>query len=83
MRKLAHILVDQLNGHWSASLSGIPKTGYGGQTPAQALRRLIDATGIGLDGTEIIAMEEATRDGHLEFLVPYFDCWRIPEPSAN
>ena len=79
MRAFVHILADELHGHWSASFSGLPHIGYGGAWPADAIRRLVDAIGSAdLDTENIIAIDAATRDGHLEFLVPYRSRWRHP-----
>jgi hypothetical protein len=79
VRAFIHILVDELHGHWSASFSGLPHVGYGGAWPADAVRRLIDAIGSpDLDTENIITIDAAIRDGHLEFLVPYRCRWRHP-----
>ena len=79
MRAFVHIIVEELHGHWSASFSGLPHVGYGGAWPAEAVRRLVDAIGSAdLDSDSIIAVEDATRDGHLEFLIPYRTRWRHP-----
>ncbi len=79
MRAFVHILADELHGHWSASFSGLPHVGYGGAWPAEAVRHLVDAIGSAdLDTDNIIAIDTATRDGHLEFLVPYRSRWRHP-----
>ena len=72
MRAFAHIIVDQHDGHWTV------------WWPAEAVRRLLDALGsTQFDPEEIVAFDEATADGHLEFRVPYRNRWRIPAPSQN
>ena len=84
MRAFAHIIVEQHLGHWSAWFSGTTQVAYGGQWPADAIRRLLDAIGGNqFDAEQIVAIDEATKDGHLEFRVPYRDRWRIPVPSLN
>ena len=83
MRAFAHVLVYNVDGHWSASFSGTAEISFGGADPADAIRRLIGATSADLDVEQIVAVEDATRDGHLEFLIPYNHRWRIPVPSPN
>ena len=79
MRVFAHILVDELHGHWHASFSQQPEVAFGGVWPGQAVRRLVQALGESdLDLDNIVAIMEATRDGHLEFLVPHRTRWRHP-----
>ena len=49
-----------------------------------AVRRLLYALGGNqFDVDQISAIEEATRDGHLEFRVPHRTRWRISLPSSN
>jgi hypothetical protein len=85
MRRLfAHIIVEQLHGHWSAWFSGSPETGAGGAYPAEAIRRLL--AGIGgseFDEAGIVSIDEAAREGHLEFRIPYRIRMRLPEVSDN
>lgn len=84
MRVFSHIIVEQRDGHWSAWFSGQPQIACGGQWPAHAIQRLIDGFGgVKLDGEEIVAVEDATRDGHLEFLVPSRSRWKMPVVSMN
>lgn len=84
MRALAHIIVEQQDGHWSAWFSGTPQVACGGQWPADAIQRLLDGFGgMEFDGEELTAIEDATRDGHLEFLIPHLNRWRIPVASVN
>ena len=73
----------QHHGHWSASFSGTPERSFGGTDPADAIRRLIGATSALLECEEIIALEDVTTDGRLEFLIPLCHRWRIPEVSMN
>ena len=84
MQVYAHIIVEQHLSHWSAWFSGTPQVAYGGQWPADAIRRLLDALGGNqFDVEQISEIEEATRDSHLEFRVPHRTRWRIPVPSRN
>lgn len=83
MRKYARVIVEQLHGHWSAWFADVPHASFGGEHPANALRRLIDASGEEFDEFEILADDECTRDGHLEFLLQYRNREVIPEPSRN
>ena len=44
------IHAEQLHGDWPAWVSGHPETGFGGETPAQAVSRLVEATpGLSVD----------------------------------
>lgn len=84
MRAFSHIIVELRDGHWSAWFSGQPQIACGGQWPTVAIQRLIEGFGIvELDGEEIVTVEDATRDGHLGFLIPYRRRWRIPVVSMN
>lgn len=38
---------------------------------------------IGVTAAMIFAIEDATRDGHFEFLIPHLNRWRIPVASVN
>ena len=79
-----HIIVEQRDGHWSAWFSGRPQLSCGGQWPAQAIQRLLDGHGGNeFDAEEIVSLDDATNDGHLEFLVPSRHRLRIPRTSLN
>jgi hypothetical protein len=82
MAALFHVIVERLHGHWSAWLAGTPQVGFGGEWPAQAIERLLEAHDIPVDATAVIAVESAARDGHMEFLIPGLVS-RIPMPSLN
>ena len=47
------------------------------------IQRLLDGFGNQYDGEQIVAIDKATRDGHLEFLIPEHYRLRIPSPSVN
>ena len=83
MRAFVHIIVEQLHGHWSAWISGAPEVAFGGAFPADAIRRLLDSIGDWFDVEQISPVDEATRDGHLEFRIPYRARRWIPVPSVN
>ena len=55
-------------GHWTAWLEGHPEVGFGGETPAEALRRLCE-TLPGFDVNSIVADHSRTRDGRLAFAI--------------
>jgi hypothetical protein len=80
----ATIVVEELHGHWSAWFQNEPATGFGGEWPSQAIDRLLDANNREIyDTDQMHPIEEATRDGHLEFLIPFRGRVRIPVPSRN
>ncbi len=83
MRMFDHVIVEQHEGHWSAWFSGRPQVSCGGMMPADAIQRLLDAFGNQYDGAQIVAIDTATGDGHLEFLVPEHYRRRIPSVSMN
>lgn len=84
MQAFAHIIVEQLHGHWSVWFAGTPQVAYGDEWPADAIRRLLDSLGGDqFDEDQIMAVDDATRDGHLEFRIPYRERRRIPVPSRN
>lgn len=55
-------------GHWSAWFADNPGHAFGGDHPAVAVARLLEASAI--DSATIAADYEANRDGHMEFTVP-------------
>jgi hypothetical protein len=84
MRAFSHIIAEERDGHWSAWFSGQPQIACGGQWPTVAIQRLIEAFGgMELSEEEIVSVEDATRDGHLEFLIPHRSRWRMPVVSIN
>ncbi len=78
-----HIIVTQADDHWSAAYRETLQVGFGGEIPSVAILRLLEFTGANVDVEGIVAIEEATRDGHLEFLIPCRESHRIPIPSMN
>jgi hypothetical protein len=78
------IVVEQLHGHWSACFANEPGTGYGGEWPSQAIDRLLEASSPDLfDTNQIHAIDEATRDGHLEFRIRFLSSNEFPVVSRN
>lgn len=62
----------------------LPKVAFRGHQSANAAQRLLNALGGNqCDAEQIIAIDEATRGGHLEFRVWYRDRWGIPVPPQN
>lgn len=84
MRAFAKVIVEEKHGQWSAFLMDLPQVAFGGEYPSDAIWRLLRHIGEHcFDVDEIAAVEDATRDGHLEFLIPLVGRRRIPAPSFN
>ncbi len=84
MRAFAYIIVEQLHGHWTAWFSDTPHVAFGGEWPADAIRRLLEAFGDNqFDTDHIDSVDDASTIDHLEFRIPYRDRRRIPVPSQN
>lgn len=84
MRLYTKIIVEERQGHWSASFADRPSVAFGGEWPSQAIFRLLEAWGAEqFDESEILACEDATQEGYLEFLIPLSGRIRIPQPSLN
>lgn len=84
MRIFAHIIVEQLHGHWTAWFRDMPQVACGGEWPADAIRRLLKAFGDNrFDTDHIDAVDDASTVDHLEFRIPCRDRRRIPVPSKN
>lgn len=83
MAAYVHIIVTQSHDHWTAAYRETPQIGFGGEAPSDAIRRLLEFTGANVDVEGIVAIEDATRDGHLEFLIPRKGARKIPAPSMN
>jgi len=85
LRLFARIIVEQQNPeHWLAWFSDSPKQIAGGVWPSDALARLVLLFRLNeLNTDEVSAIDDATRDGHLEFRIPFRQRWRIPVSSAN
>jgi hypothetical protein len=85
MRTFVHVITDQhLDGHWTAWFSGTPQRACGGHLPVVAVLRLLSLCSEGeFDPEGIVAVPDATRQGHLEFLIPHRYRLRIPMPSVN
>jgi hypothetical protein len=84
MRTFAHIIVERHLGHWSAWFHGLAQVACGGEWPTEAIERLLQTVGSDrFDVDEVMAIDEATRDDHLEFRIPYRNRRRLPVPSIN
>lgn len=80
-----HLIVEEHGGQWTAWVKGEPEIGYGGEWPADAIRRLLRDSGWDeFNPEEIVSVDASTREGHLEFLIPSSSRWQYPvEPSLN
>ena len=84
MRAFAKIIVEENDGQWSAWFKDVPQVGLGGEWPTDAIKRLLDHLGPeNFHAEGIVTVEDGTRDGHLEFMIPLVGYWRIPVPSVN
>ena len=84
MRAFNKIIVEEKDGHWTAWFKDLPQVSTGGEWPAEAIKKLLEHIGTEhFDAEGIVAVEDATRDGHLEFLMPLVGFRRIPVPSVN
>jgi hypothetical protein len=84
MKAFSKLIVEERDGHWTAWFEDLPQVAFGGQWPSDAIRRLIKHVGQEhFNAEEIVAIEDCTREGHLEFLMPLVGLRRIPVPSLN
>ena len=84
MRAFSKIIVEEQNGHWTAWFNDLPQVAIGGEWPSDAIRKLLEHCGeANFDAEGIVTVEDGTRDGHLEFLMPLLGFRRIPVPSVN
>ena len=84
MRTFSKIIVEEQNGHWAAWFKDLPQVAIGGEFPSDAITRLLQHIGrVNFDAEGIVAVEEGTRDGHLEFLMPLVGYRQFPLPSLN
>ena len=79
MQAFAHVIAESDQGFWSAWFSNDPNVVCRGDDWAHAVAVLIDVHGSPkLKWNQIIAVDETTREGHAEFLIPYFSTRRRP-----
>jgi hypothetical protein len=72
MQAFAHVIAESNDGSWSAWFRHEPSVVSRGEDWAHAVAVLIDVHGSPkLKWNQIIAVEETTREGHAEFLIPY------------
>ena len=84
MRAFSKIIVEENGGHWTAWFKDLPQVAIGGEYPSEAIDRLLKHVGeANFDAEGIVTVEDGTRDGHLEFLMPLVGFRRIPVPSVN
>ena len=84
IRAFATIIVEGADDCWSAWFRDVPQVAIGAEWPAEAIQRLLSHFGDeDFDGEEIVVVDEDTREGHHEFLVPLRGRSRIPTPSIN
>ena len=84
MRAFAKIIVEENECQWTAWFSDLPQVAIGGEWPSDAIRKLLEHFGERyVDANGIVVVEDRTRDGHLELLMPLVGFRRIPVPSVN
>ena len=84
LRAFAKIVVEENEGHWTGWFNDLTQVVIGGEWPSDAIRKLLEPLGeVNFDAEGIVTVEEGTRDGHLEFLMPLVGFRRIPVPSVN
>ena len=84
LRAYSKIIVEERDGHWTAWFIDLPQVAIGGEWPSDAIKRLLKHVGEeNFHAEGIVTVEEGTRDGHLEFLMPLVGFRRIPIPSVN
>ena len=78
------VIVEDLHGQWSAWFEDTPQIAMGGEWPSAAIEKLIDHLGADqFDVDQMVSVDDAARNGHLEFLIPRRHHRRIPVPSVN
>ncbi|WP_010581956.1 hypothetical protein [Schlesneria paludicola] len=84
MKKLVTIIAEQADNQWSVWFADLPQVSFSGDMPADGIRRLLAHFGADqFDEEKISAVEDETREGHLEFVIPLRYHRRIPAPSVN
>lgn len=84
MRAFGRIIVEQQGGQWTAWFTDLPQVARSGEWPSDAIRQLLEHIGVEhFDAEGIVSIDDCTRDGHLEFLMPLVGFRRIPVPSVN
>ena len=72
MQAFAHVIAESDQGSWRAWFRNKPEVVSVGDDWAHAVAVLIDVHGSPkLKWNQIIQVEETTREGHTEFLIPY------------
>jgi hypothetical protein len=72
MGLLARVIVEQRDDQWTAYFGDEPQTTASASQPIQAMQRLLRTVGNGeFHESGLQQIDEATRDGHLEYLIPF------------
>lgn len=65
-----HIIVEELQGHWSAWFAGEPQKGFSGSDSTDAIFRLLEAYELELTPDDLTEIPGVGRPDHLEFWLP-------------
>lgn len=82
-RRYVRIIVEEKHDQWSAWFAILPQCCAGGGHPAEAIDELLEMFANMFEQDEISSSDPGTRDGHLEFLIPFAEWRRIPRTSMN
>jgi hypothetical protein len=84
IRTYVKVITELSGSQWSAWFEDLPQVSFGGQYPSAAIERLLEHVGNDqFDTDQIVSIDDATREGHLEFRIPLLHHRRIPNPSQN
>ena len=84
MASQARIIIEHQSGEWCAWFSDVADFTRSAPTPGDAVTALLSLfTAIEFSHREISLDESHSREGHLEFLVPFQFLHSIPKPSVN
>jgi hypothetical protein len=86
MKAYAKIIVESDKpDHWVAWLESSPEIAVGGELPVEAIQRLFKMFNgeTVFESEEISSIDDATRDGHLEFWIPFQHLRKTPRASTN
>jgi hypothetical protein len=71
MHMFAHVIAEQQDGHWNAWFNGVPQRATDGPLPVVAILRLLALCSEGeFDPEGVVALPDATREGHLAGKLP-------------
>ena len=83
VQSFAHIIVELKDGRWLAWFEANGSFGGHGADPVEAIIDLLVANHMANAVERMVAIGEARRDGHLDFLVGFHGRRGIPVPSRN